>query len=65
MGVVMIRCPATKRAISTGIVTDRQTFNATPGFYSESFCPLCRGDHRWFATEAWVEETGYSTSEAV
>lgn len=58
MGFVMIRCPATGRAISTGIAIDRRSFAATPVFYSQTFCPLCRAEHQWFAKEAWVQEPG-------
>jgi hypothetical protein len=29
MGIVMIRCPKTRRAISTGIRADRATFHST------------------------------------
>jgi hypothetical protein len=56
MGIVMIRCPATGHAISTGIAVDRESFSATPVFYSQVFCPLCRIEHEWFAKEAWVDE---------
>ena len=56
MGIVMIQCPATGRAIATGIAVDRETFNATPVFYSQVFCPFCRTEHQWFAKEAWVDE---------
>ena len=54
MGLVMIRCPKTRRAISTGIQVDRQTFHATPVFFSRTHCSLCRTTHEWFAKDAWV-----------
>jgi hypothetical protein len=54
MGIVMIRCPKTRRAISTGIQADRQTFRATPVFFSRTHCSLCRTMHEWFAKDAWV-----------
>jgi hypothetical protein len=38
MGIVMIRCPTTGRAISTRIAADQESFNATPVFYSQAFC---------------------------
>lgn len=56
MGVVMIRCPKTNRAISTGIEVDRATFNSTTVFFSRAWCPLCRITHGWFAKDAWVCE---------
>ena len=56
MGILMIRCPTTGHAISTGIAVDRESFSATPVFYSQAFCPFCRTEHEWFAKEAWVDE---------
>jgi hypothetical protein len=54
MGIVMIRCPKTRRAISTGMQVDRETFHATPVFFSRTLCLLCRTTHEWFAKDAWV-----------
>jgi len=54
MGVVMIRCPRTKREIPTGLEMDRARFNATPVFFARSYCMHCRGEHEWFAQDAWV-----------
>ena len=56
MGVVMIRCPQTGREIPTGIVTDRESFKATPVFFARVRCPVCRAEHEWFAKDAWVCE---------
>jgi hypothetical protein len=56
MGAVMVRCPETGRDISTGIVTDRKSFAATPVFFARVYCPICRTEHEWFAKEAWVCE---------
>ena len=58
MGMVMIRCPVTRRAIPTGIQTDRATFRSTPVFYSQVACPLCLAVHDWFAKDAWVCDCG-------
>src|SRR5258707_6988568 len=54
MGIIMVKCPDTGRDISTGIVADRASFNATPVFFARVYCPLCRTEHEWFAKEAWV-----------
>jgi len=56
MGAVMVKCPETGRDISTGIVTDRKSFDATPVFFARVYCPICRTEHEWFAKEAWVCE---------
>jgi hypothetical protein len=54
MGTVMIRCPKTGRAISTGIRADVATFHATPVFFSQVLCPVCQLTHEWFAKDAWI-----------
>jgi len=54
MGIVMIRCPQTGREIPTGIVADRESFQAMPVFFARVNCPICRTEHEWFAKEAWV-----------
>ena len=56
MGTVMVKCPQTGHDISTGIVADRASFNATPVFFARVYCPACRTEHEWFAKEAWVRE---------
>jgi hypothetical protein len=52
----MIKCPNTGTAISTGIQADRSSFNRTPVFIAQCYCPFCRTDHEWFAKDAWVQE---------
>ncbi|MBK5959531.1 hypothetical protein CCR97_15145 [Rhodoplanes elegans] len=56
MGLLMIRCPETGRAVSTDITVSREAFAAMPVFFSRSFCPYCRTAHEWFAKDAWVAE---------
>ena len=64
MGVVMVTCPASGRAISTGIETDAARFRSTPVFFARSHCPHCRETHEWFAGDAWVEEPADELKEA-
>jgi hypothetical protein len=56
MGVVMIKCPETGRAIPTGMEADRDRFRCSPVFFARSFCLICKTSHEWFAREAWVHE---------
>jgi hypothetical protein len=63
MGIVMIRCPETRRAISTGIRADRATFHSTPVFFSRTFCPLCHVKQEWFAKDAWVCDSGLANCD--
>ncbi|MBV8698824.1 MAG: hypothetical protein JO052_13330 [Bradyrhizobium sp.] len=58
MGMVMVRCPKTGRAIPTGIKIDRDSFRRRPVFYSRTHCPTYQIDHTWFAQDAWVHEAG-------
>ena len=65
MGIVMITCPKTGREISTGIEADRDRFNATPVFYSRTYCRYCQEEHDWFARDAWVCDEPQSLARAV
>jgi hypothetical protein len=56
MGMVMIKCPQTGRAIPTGIETDHESFQRCAVFFAHTRCPICRTNHGWFAREAWVGE---------
>ncbi len=56
MGIVMIKCPITGRAIPTGMEADQFSLNCTPVFFGRTFCPICRSSHEWFAKDAWVRE---------
>jgi hypothetical protein len=57
MGAIMIRCPQTGREIPTGIEMDECDFLHAPVFFSRAYCRFCRGEHEWFAKDAWVCES--------
>lgn len=57
MGMVMIKCPETGRAISTGIKMDSERFRCSAVFFSRTYCTMCAATHEWFAREAWVYES--------
>ncbi len=56
MAVVMIKCPNTGIAISTGIKTSRSSFDHSPVFFGRTHCLICRTNHEWFAKDAWLLE---------
>lgn len=56
MGALMIKCPNTGSAISTGLQMNRSTFNNMPVFFGRTLCPICQTQHEWFARAAWVQE---------
>ena len=58
MGVVMITCPNTDRAFSTGIESDPRTFASLPDVLSRSKCPHCGNEHVWWTGEAWLAADG-------
>ena len=59
MAIVMIKCPQTGSAISTGIKTDRESFRCSTVFFARTYCLICRANHEWFAKEAWLYEPSY------
>jgi hypothetical protein len=56
MGTVMIRCPRTGNAVSTGIETERSVFDRLPLVEARLCCSLCGDEHVWTAKEAWLED---------
>jgi len=56
MGMVMIKCPQTGRAIPTGIKADRERFRCSAVFFARTYCSICQANHEWFAKDAWVHE---------
>ena len=65
MGMIMIRCPKTGQAISTGRNVEPAIFRSSPVFFSRTYCPLCRSMHEWFARDAWVRETSGLECETI
>jgi len=54
MGVLMILCSRTGRAISTGTYVDAAAFRSSPVFFGQTYCPHCNATHEWFARDAWI-----------
>jgi hypothetical protein len=63
MGMLMICCPKTGRAISTGRHIESRFFSSTPVFFSSTYCPHCRVRHEWFVKDAWVSDSNSSECE--
>ncbi len=63
MGTIMIRCPNTGRAISTGkVVASAVAFRSMAVFFGRTYCPHCRVTHQWFAKDGWVCEPDIAVS---
>jgi hypothetical protein len=56
MGILLIRCPYTRRPISTGVEIEQQQLLALPDSLSYVTCPECGLSHAWWTREAWLED---------
>ena len=56
MSTVMIRCPATRRAVSTAIETEPSEFQKLPNVMARMHCPACGQDHVWTIGAAWLAD---------
>jgi hypothetical protein len=56
MSTIMIKCPQTGLAVSTGIEVERDTFVALPDAEAQMLCPACGGDHIWSKGQAWLAD---------
>jgi hypothetical protein len=57
MGVLMIKCPSTGRAVSTGI--EMSAIDQLPTVVAKAICPACGCVHEWTKADAWLAEGGY------
>ena len=54
MGCVMITCPITGQAVSTGIDTELGTLQQADPFLSSTRCAACGARHQWSRSDAWI-----------
>jgi hypothetical protein len=52
MSLILIKCPETGRAVSTGIEIDRESFRNLPNIGAKTRCPACAEIHVWAKQEA-------------
>jgi hypothetical protein len=55
IGTVMVRCPNTGQAVSTGVEMDGATFANLPAIRARLLCPVCRQEHDWPVREGWLD----------
>jgi hypothetical protein len=60
--VVMVRCPNTDKAVSTGVHCDIKTFIDLAERISLN-CPECGHVHYWTTEDAWLRDTFFATGE--
>jgi hypothetical protein len=54
MPEIIIRCPITGLAVSTGLDTETIVFETLPEIEMPLQCPSCGETHHWRPREAWV-----------
>lgn len=57
MGVLMIKCPSTGRAVSTGIETF--AVERLPIVIATAKCSACGRVHEWTVNDAWLADGGH------
>jgi len=56
MGILMINCPSTGRAVSTGI--EMSGVDQLPTVIATTECSACGRVHEWSKDDAWLAEGG-------
>lgn len=56
MGLVMIKCPSTGQAVSTGI--EMPTIERLPTVIATMVCSACGRVHEWTRADAWLAGSG-------
>ena len=56
MGILMINCPSTGRAVSTGI--EMSGVDQLPSVIAKTECSACGRVHEWTKDDAWLAEGG-------
>jgi hypothetical protein len=64
MSVVMTRCPATGRPVSTGIDTNSVVVDSLPDVGIRMRCPACGGEHMWRKRDTWLNHNVAPDQEA-
>jgi hypothetical protein len=59
MGIIMIKCPSTGRAVSTEIeMHNVDNVDRLPFVVATMVCPACGGVHKWTKDDAWLAAGG-------
>jgi hypothetical protein len=57
MANIVIRCPASRQVIPTGLTTDMIVLDAMDITLALQ-CPVCGNTHTWKQKDAWIDERG-------
>jgi len=61
MPEIMIRCPNTRRIVSTGLTTEKIKLSSLSNLTLRVLCPACLKNHKWGQKEAWIYDRGKLT----
>jgi len=64
MAMLMIKCPRTGKDVSTGILTDSDSYQKIPDTLVYTRCPHCGLEHAWWHKDAWLAEERPSPRES-
>jgi hypothetical protein len=53
---IMILCPTLKRAVPTGLTTEKIKLESLSGIKIPLRCPACLKTHHWERKDAWVDD---------
>jgi hypothetical protein len=65
VGIIWIRCPATRRKASTGIQTEASSLEEFPSLLKKARCPICGMRHVWEDDDALDQDARNSVVLAV
>jgi hypothetical protein len=63
MGMIMVNCPSTGRAVSTGI--EMSSIEQLPTVTAITVCSVCGRVHEWTKDDAWLAEGGKQYRKAI
>jgi endogenous inhibitor of DNA gyrase (YacG/DUF329 family) len=56
MSALMVTCPITGKAVTTGIETEADVLRVLPRVEAAIVCPACGEKHFWTRSEAYLED---------
>jgi hypothetical protein len=58
VAMLMIKCPRTGQDVSTGILTDPDSYRKIPEALVQTRCSHCGLEHAWSPEDAWLAAEG-------
>lgn len=61
---ILIKCPRSRRAVSTGITLPKATWNKQGRFSAFTKCEVCGVDHEWGNEDVWLAIPGSAVADS-